>query len=496
MGLLSNETEIGIISTNSDWYESRGYVVPRYKNNRGKVIIPKGTKIKVKVTDLKNGSNAIVNVKCDNCEKEYPMIWRNYQNFSKEDGKIYCNKCAMALYGTKNRMLSRLKNSISFEQWCLDNNRQDILNRWDYDLNDVEPSNIGYGANTKYWFKCPLGIHSSELKEINTISSRKYFDAQCNQCNSIGQWLINSYGSNALEIYWSDKNLVSPFEVSYGSCNNFVYLNCPDCGNIKLISPNRFTRQGLGCPKCSDGISYPNKIAFNILEQLHVDFINEYSPNWIKPKRYDFYFELKNKKYILEMDGAFHDDKCVKSNDYYKDNLATENGIEVIRIDCNYNGFNRLSYIKDNILNSKLSKIFDLSEIDWLLCHQYSCTSLVKIVCDYWNNGDNTVLNIANKFKLSSATIRHYLIYGTKLKWCSYIGQEEKFKNIENQRIKVYCVELDRIFNSIIEIKSELNICIRHISDCCRNKPKYKTAGGYHWIYYEDYMKLNNKELS
>ena len=28
----------------------------------------------------------------------------------------------------------------------------------------------------------------------------------------------------------------------------------------------------------------------------------------------------------------------------------------------------------------------------------------------------------------------------------------------------------------------------------CNKQKKYKTAGGYKWMYYEDYIKLNNKQ--
>ena len=33
-----------------------------------------------------------------------------------------------------------------------------------------------------------------------------------------------------------------------------------------------------------------------------------------------------------------------------------------------------------------------------------------------------------------------------------------------------------------------LNISNHHIGDCC--KDRNKTAGGYHWMYYEDYLNI------
>ena len=68
------------------------------------------------------------------------------------------------------------------------------------------------------------------------------------------------------------------------------------------------------------------------------------------------------------------------------------------------------------------------------------------------------------------------------------LSEEHKKHIKESQFKKVYCIELDKVFNSIKEASEELNIY--NISDCCRGKAK--TSGGYHWMYYEDY--LNNPE--
>lgn len=43
----------------------------------------------------------------------------------------------------------------------------------------------------------------------------------------------------------------------------------------------------------------------------------------------------------------------------------------------------------------------------------------------------------------------------------------------------VYCVELDKVFESQKEAAAEIGICSASISRCCNGKRK--TAGGYHW---------------
>lgn len=45
----------------------------------------------------------------------------------------------------------------------------------------------------------------------------------------------------------------------------------------------------------------------------------------------------------------------------------------------------------------------------------------------------------------------------------------------------VYCVELDKTFDSMNEAKRQTNIDNGSISSCCRGKRN--TAGGYHWSY-------------
>lgn len=254
-----------------------------------------------------------------------------------------------------------------------------------------------------------------------------------------------------------------------------VDLKCLDCGNIiKNKSINDISIGTLSCPNCGDGISYPEKIAFNLLKQLMLEFTYQYSPDWIKPKRYDFYFKIKYNEYILEIDGKLgHGNnnplngqvaKESKEIDDYKEKLAKEHNIEVIRIDCFKSD---LEYIKKNILNSKLATIFNLSNIDWLKCHQYACSSLVKTVCDLWNNQFKSTKKIANKIKLHRDTVRKYLKQGAELGWCSYNSKEESMKNLK----KVLCIETNIVYDSISEaIRNIINGSNSRISQCCKGK--------------------------
>lgn len=56
---------------------------------------------------------------------------------------------------------------------------------------------------------------------------------------------------------------------------------------------------------------------------------------------------------------------------------------------------------------------------------------------------------------------------------------------------KVYCVELDMYFETIIEASEYISRDKSNISSVLRGKQK--TAGGYHWIYAEDRDKVNKR---
>lgn len=58
------------------------------------------------------------------------------------------------------------------------------------------------------------------------------------------------------------------------------------------------------------------------------------------------------------------------------------------------------------------------------------------------------------------------------------------YGKISPRRKKVYCIELDKIFNSIAEAELETGCYHSHISACC--KGKLKSVNGYHWSYVID----------
>lgn len=214
-----------------------------------------------------------------------------------------------------------------------------------------------------------------------------------------------------------------------------VMMQCPRCGHQRLRSPERLGEYGIACPKCGDGISYSNKLMFNVLEQLNMDFqceISRITPGfeWIPNNyRYDFYFQHNNVAYFLEMDGHYHTFcQQTKRRDVIKNQLAHDNNIQVIRISCDYdNSVHKLTFIKEQILQSELPSILHFSEqdIDWKKCDLYANSSLVMQACELWNSGMRSTLAISEVMPICRLTVTAYLQIGASLGLCDYDSQAE-----------------------------------------------------------------------
>lgn len=197
-----------------------------------------------------------------------------------------------------------------------------------------------------------------------------------------------------------------------------VDWKCPHCGEIienKQIKS--ISTQGLSCPNCSKGYSYPERMMRNILKNMDVLFKTQKSFKWSKNRKYDFYFIYNNESVIVETHGGQHYNGGFKTlggrsaeeekvNDKYKYDLAIQNGIKpenYIIIDCRKSEF---EFIKNNILNSRLKEVFDLSEIDWREIDKVTSTSTSVEILKLFKN-DMSVDEIVESIKMQKS----YVIY-------------------------------------------------------------------------------------
>ena len=253
------------------------------------------------------------------------------------------------------------------------------------------------------------------------------------------------------------------------SSHKHIFFKCPYCGNIRKLEIKSVITQGFSCPICGDGVSYPNKFARGFLSQFDLDLIKyEYSPSWANGYFYDNYFDYKGNKYILEMDGIFHYKTNTMSGqtkeesqliDKLKDDMAMENGICVIRIDCRKSD---PYFIKENIYNSKLRYIFDLNIVDWKKCNDFGKENLVKKVCDFYqeNKLKYTKKEICKMFSIGKDTLRRYLRIGENAGWIINDIDEEILRsfNTDNKSARRVLVRDYSTMELLYDFKSR-NLC-------------------------------------
>lgn len=251
---------------------------------------------------------------------------------------------------------------------------------------------------------CPCCCNSPQIvvTEINSLWKTDY-------------WMIQM----GIDLEWAKKNT---------SCSNKkAPIKCPYCGKIRYKKPNEvYNKKSIGCV-CGEGISYPEKVMVNILNQLNINHIYQLSKTtfkWCNNYRYDFY--LPDYNCIIEINGEQHYRDCtgfsyslkeIQNNDKHKKELALINSIKsYIVIDCRKS---ELTWAKRNIIKSELNEILKISNIDWKLCEKNSLSNKVKDLCDYWSslNGNISLKKLNDIFKTTQAN--KYLIKGTSIGWCN-----------------------------------------------------------------------------
>jgi len=290
-----------------------------------------------------------------------------------------------------------------------------------------------------------------------------------------------------------------------------IIVKCPECGNEKNMKISNLSTKGFSCNKCGDGISYPEKFMFNVLNQLNLKFktqLNKFIFKWCGNYKYDFYILDFNS--IIETHGIQHYKQSTRGrllkeeqqNDNIKMELALDNEINsYIIIDCRKS---ELEWIKNSIMQSDLPRLLNFKEedIDWLKCHEYACNSLVKVVCDMWNDGMENTQIIANELNFNKSTVVEYLKMGEIIGLCNYDAKAERNKGLilkrENSKKQVVLLNTGEVFSSIGEAGRKYNIFSASISNCCRNKTQ--SAGELNnekmkWLYYKDYLELNNEAI-
>lgn len=398
------------------------------------------------------------------------------------------------------------------ERDSLESVRQKIFNKCGNEFELLDDNYINNSTKMKFLHNLDDGSHHTFYATVNHILNGQ----GCGVCH--GQQICIGYN----DIATTNPEIASLFANQAETkmytqwSGRKVNFKCPNCGHIIKKTISMVSRDGgISCPICGDGYSYPNKFIYNCLMQIsnQLDYIErEYQPEWCvfeynnskKSGRYDIYFSINNKFYICEMDGGLgHGNRTLGASkeeslfiDSEKDRLAKEHGITIIRIDCDYKTGDRFEFIKNNIINSQLSDILDLSKIDFNKANIEAQSSLMIRACNLWNEGYNAG-QIASKINVVQSTVTHYLTKGFKYNICKNYSKVESTYRSHGRMI--ICLNNKKIFRSIVDGAKFYGITESVISKCCRRKSIY--GGTYNneklvWMYLDEFENYSDDEIN
>ncbi len=145
-----------------------------------------------------------------------------------------------------------------------------LLAEWDYEKNEIKPTEITYGSTEKVWWKCGKG-HSWQ----GTVNGRTYNNSGCPICSN--QMLLEGYNDLAtlkpelLSMWNYPKNTLKPTEVMPFS-NTKVWWICEKGHEWEAEVQN--ISNGRRCPYCANKKLLPG---FNDLATTRPDLAKEWN---------------------------------------------------------------------------------------------------------------------------------------------------------------------------------------------------------------------------
>ena len=139
----------------------------------------------------------------------------------------------------------------SLYNWCIKNNRKDLLDEWNYELNgDTNPKNITPKNGKKVWWIC-----SVDKRHVwDAVVSHRTNGTGCPYCTGqkIKPGVNDLFTTNpGLKNEWDfDKNCDDPTQLSKGNDSKKYWWKCSKCGfEWDAVIYSRTTLH-TGCPNC------------------------------------------------------------------------------------------------------------------------------------------------------------------------------------------------------------------------------------------------------
>lgn len=155
--------------------------------------------------------------KCPKGHPSYPAVIYNRTHL-----KSGCPKCA-----DKERSLTKSRNEIKNGALSLEEAYPELAKEWDYEQNDLLPSELTPGSRRRVWWKCIKYGHSWQKEIVERVNGKS-----CPICSNRkvlkGFNDLETTHPELLKNWDYEKNTILPSEIVYGS-NKKVYWKCTNC---------------------------------------------------------------------------------------------------------------------------------------------------------------------------------------------------------------------------------------------------------------------------
>lgn len=301
------------------------------------------------------------------CPEHHSYVARIANKTTKNYGCPYCS-------GHKT-----LDGYNDFKNWCITNERCELLQEWHDEKNTVKPNEISPKSAKKIWWKCSLG-HEWEA----TMGSRAS-GSGCPYCskppkkilvgfNDLETWCKENKREYILSEWNYDRNEISPRDVTFGS-GKFIWWKCNKNHEWKAQVHNRTNGSKTNCPICSrTQTSFPEQaIAYYLMKEY--DVLQRYR---VSGREVDVFIPTYG--IAIEYDGLrWHSDKTSVVKDLEKTNKITSSGVRLIRI--------RESTEKNSVIDEKEQYVIEFvasggkyitQDFEWAISETYKYVNSIS----------------------------------------------------------------------------------------------------------------------
>ena len=206
----------------------------------------------------------------------------------------------------------------------------EISKEWDFNKNQLKPSDFGAGSTRKVWWICSEG-HSYETSIHNRVNGKTACPYCAHQRVLKGFNDLQTTNPDLAKEWDYENNTLNPDEVLANS-HTKVWWICKNKHHYQASLANR--SRGAGCPTCNKRkkSSFPEQALYYYIKREFPDAVNGYKDKEVLGLKMELDIFIPSVRVGIEYDGRVFHNKQSVAKDNRKYNLCHSHNIKLIRI--------------------------------------------------------------------------------------------------------------------------------------------------------------------